>query len=290
MADEQQAIDFLLEHALKEDLGAEGDVTSAALFGPADHASAVIRSKADGILSGIYLLGPLYSKLSAGINVTPCIPDGGALEPGAEIARLHGPIVPILAGERTALNFLQRLSGIATATARMAAAISHTRARLLDTRKTTSLLRLLEKKAVVHGGGANHRFGLFDMVLIKNTHVDACGGPSAAVKKARGSPRSQGLLIEVEVRTVEEFLDAVSAGPDRIMFDNMTVNDIKSCVSVARSRSLAVELEASGNVTLETIAAIAETGVDFISCGAITHSAGSLDIHLEILHAPRGRS
>ena len=204
--------------------------------------------------------------------------------PGTEICRLDGPVISILAGERTALNFLQRLSGIATLTAEYAAAISHTKTRLLDTRKTGPGLRLLEKMAVRHGGGANHRSGLFDMMLIKDTHVKRAGGVAAALRKAmdfRGNKKEP--TIEVEVQSVDECIEAIALGPDRIMLDNMNTDDIRRCVEMVRLSGAKVELEASGGITLETIAKIAETGVDFISCGALTHSAPALDIHLVIV-------
>jgi nicotinate-nucleotide pyrophosphorylase (carboxylating) len=194
----------LLSRALAEDLGKGGDITSNALFSRKDRASAVIRSNETGVLSGAYLLKPLFAKIDPSLRVTVLLADGGALAPGAEICRLKGSVRSILAGERTALNFLQRLSGIATLTARYAAAIRHTRAKLLDTRKTTPGLRALEKLAVRHGGGVNHRAGLSDMMLIKDTHVKQCGGVTAALKKAMASRgRAVEPEIEIEVRSTE---------------------------------------------------------------------------------------
>jgi nicotinate-nucleotide pyrophosphorylase (carboxylating) len=189
----------------------------------------------------------------------------------------------ILAGERVALNFLQRLSGIAALTARYAAAIRHTSATILDTRKTTPCLRALEKLAVRHGGGENHRAGLFDMMLIKDTHVRQCGGVTAALKKAIASRGRAGEPeIEVEVQSAAEFAEALALRPDRIMLDNMSADDMRGCVEKMLSCGMRVELEASGNISLDNAAEFAETGVDFISCGAITHSAKALDIHLVI--------
>jgi nicotinate-nucleotide pyrophosphorylase (carboxylating) len=282
-----EAIKQIIVRALAEDLGPlgkRGDCTSQALFSPHDSAEAIIRSKEPGVLSGAYLLAPLFAELDPVLSVTTLLADGELLKAGTEICRLQGAVQSILAGERCALNFLQRLSGIATLTARYAAAIAHTPAKLLDTRKTTPGLRPLEKTAVLHGGGVNHRFGLFDMMLIKDTHVRRCGGVAAALEKAlrsRGASRSP--KIEIEVQDRAEFEAAVRLRPDRIMLDNMSVDDMRHCVELLRSTGSTVELEASGNITLETIAAVAETGVDFISCGAITHSAKAIDIHLVIM-------
>jgi nicotinate-nucleotide pyrophosphorylase (carboxylating) len=210
--------------------------------------------------------------------------DGSALETGTRICELSGPVRSILAGERVALNFLQHLSGVATATSRLVRLIAHTRAKLLDTRKTTPLLRFLEKEAVVHGGGAKHRFGLFDMVLIKDTHVKAAGGVQPAVVRAQEYVLANGLpvAIEVETQTMDEFREALECRPQRIMLDNMTIDNMAACVILRDTSGVSVELEASGNVSSDTIVKIAETGVDFISAGSITHSAPALDIHLII--------
>ncbi|MGA3051677.1 MAG: carboxylating nicotinate-nucleotide diphosphorylase [Chitinispirillaceae bacterium] len=281
--EERRCIDGLLDRAIDEDLGRGGDCTSNALFSENDRAEGVIRSKEAGVLSGMFLLSPLFLKIDPSIAIVMLLDDGNALARGSEICRVQGSARGILAGERIALNFLQRLSGIATLTSRYCAAIAHTGARLLDTRKTTPGLRFLEKLAVRHGGGANHRFGLFDMMLIKDTHVKRCGGVTAALEKAlRSRGSSPAPKIEVEVRSVEEFGEALRLLPDRIMLDNMSLDAMRQCVEKKRASGAAVELEASGNITLDTIAAVAGTGVDFISCGAITHSARALDIHLII--------
>jgi nicotinate-nucleotide pyrophosphorylase (carboxylating) len=274
----------LISRALSEDLGERGDITTRALFEKDKRGGAVIKSKQTGVLSGVQLLEPLFHHIDPGLSVDVLMHNGDVLAAGSRICLLSGPVRSILAGERVALNFLQHLSGIATATNRLAAMISHTGARLLDTRKTTPLLRMLEKEAVVHGGGQNHRFGLFDMVLIKDTHVKAAGGVAAAAAKAKEYVRTSGIdvKIEVEVQSMEEFMDALSSGVDRIMLDNMPVSDMRACVARARKSNSSVELEASGSVSGNTIVSIAETGVDFISVGAITHSAPALDIHLII--------
>ncbi len=280
----KEHIDRIVKDALTEDLGDLGDVTSSSIFSDSDTASAIIRSKGNGILSGTYLIEPIVSFLNSPATIELLCRDGSVLEPGTVIARLNGPVKDILAAERTILNFLQRLSGIATVTSKYAAAIAHTSARLLDTRKTTPGLRYLEKLAVVHGGGHNHRIGLFDMILIKDTHVKRIGGVAQALQRAIDYRKSNnsGIKIEVEVQSVEEFKTAVSYNPDRIMLDNMNYDQMRECVNIIRKSTLPIEIEASGNVTLQTIAAVAETGVDFISSGSITHSAPALDIHLII--------
>lgn len=283
MLDEKNEITSILKNALREDLDEAGDITSQAIFEETDFAKAQIRSKATGVLSGAYLIKPLFELVDETVQVELLCEDGLALEPGRKICSISGPVRAILAGERTILNLLQRLSGIATVTSSMVKELAGTDTQLLDTRKTTPGLRLLEKRAVVHGGGSNHRFGLFDMILIKDTHVKRAGGVKEALGKAlkwRGDKKLP--LIEVEVQSVEEFLEAATLGADRIMLDNMTPEEIKICVEERNGQALPAALEVSGNVTIQTLPAIADTGVDFISSGAITHSAPALDIHLII--------
>ena len=282
--DEGPLFTSLISRALSEDLGLRGDITTQALF-DADHPGrAVIKSKQSGVVSGIQLMEPLFHHIDPSLTVGVFARNGDDITPGTRICRLEGRVRSILAGERVALNFLQHLSGIATATRGLAALISHTRAKLLDTRKTTPLLRLVEKEAVVHGGGCNHRFGLFDMILIKDTHVKAAGGVLPAAVKAQEYVRRSGfdVKIEIEIQSLDQFKDALSAGIDRIMLDNMDIQDMAACVALAQKSGSSVETEASGNVSAQTIVAIAETGVDYISVGAITHSAPALDIHLVI--------
>lgn len=278
-----QTIDHILEEALFEDLQHTGDITSDAIFSGQDMADAIIKCKSSGVLSGAYLLEPLFSRINQQVKTDVLLKDGEELEKGTIICTLSGPVKAILAGERVALNFLQRLSGIATLTNQYVKAIKHSGTRLLDTRKTTPILRILEKKAVLHGGGCNHRFGLFDMILIKDTHVKRSGSVSNALRKAIEYRAGDfNVKIEVEVQSVAEFEEALSFSPDRIMLDNMSIADMKKCVHLVKERKIPVETEASGNITLATIESVAETGVDFISSGALTHSATSLDIHLVI--------
>ena len=274
----------LIGRALAEDLGRAGDITSRALFDATKNSRAAIISKSAGILSGAQILKPLFYRLSRSLSVKVLLNNGARLAPGSRICELSGPVRAILAGERVALNFLQHLSGVATAANALARLISHTKAKLLDTRKTTPLLRVLEKEAVVNGNGLNHRFGLFDMVLIKDTHVKAAGGIGPALRKAQAFVKTSGrrMKIEVETQSVGEFTEALACRPHRIMLDNMSIADMAACVTLRDSSNARVKLEASGNVTAGTIVAIAETGVDFISAGSITHSAPALDIHLII--------
>jgi nicotinate-nucleotide pyrophosphorylase (carboxylating) len=279
-----RALISIIDQALAEDLGRTGDITSRALFDAHETARAAIISKSAGILSGAQVIRPLFGRLNRSLSVKVLLKNGAPLAAGSRICELSGPVRAILAGERVALNFLQHLSGVATATNTLTRLISHTKAKLLDTRKTTPLLRALEKEAVVHGGGLNHRFGLFDMVLIKDTHVKAAGGVVPAVRNARAFVKKSGRTtkIEVETQSVGEFTDALSCRPYRIMLDNMSIADMAVCVRLVKKSGVHVELEASGNVTADTIVNIAETGVDFISVGSITHSAPALDIHLVI--------
>jgi len=279
----------ILKCALAEDLGAEGDITSSVIFDTGFMCEALIRCKQSGVLSGAALVAPLFELVDSYLAIPFAAPtkvelfcaDGGFIEAGTVICRIEGSARAILAGERTALNLLQRLSGIATATHNMVKVLEGSRTRLLDTRKTTPGLRALEKAAVLHGGGCNHRFGLHDMILIKDTHVKLVGGVRPALKKAfawRGGSAEP--LIEIEVQSVAEFLDALALGPDRIMLDNMTPDEIEQCVEGRNASKKNIALEASGNITLATLSALAASGVDFVSSGAITHSAPALDINL----------
>ena len=287
-------IEKLLSEAFAEDLGVAGDITTKTIFTENPPAKAVIRAKESGVLSGAKLIKPAFHYLDKNARVSVLKSDGELLENGTVIAEIEGGIHTILAAERTILNLLQHLSGIATATQTLAKKIAHTNAKVIDTRKTTPTLRFLEKEAVIHGGGENHRFGLYDMILIKDTHIAAVGGrPAEAVIRARQNSAKLGISakIEVEVQNLREFDEALSANPDRIMLDNMSTADMKSAVEKRNADASTgsatikpqIEIEASGGINENTITEIAETGVDFISVGALTHSVKSLDIHLKIL-------
>jgi len=274
------AIADLITMALAEDIGS-GDITTGLLIDPQQAGRALITAKQDLVCCGLDVLDHVYGLICDDIRVDRRAADGARMTNGATLAELQGPFHALLTGERVALNFLQRLSGIATLTRACVDAIAHSRAKLLDTRKTTPGWRLLEKKAVRCGGGCNHRMGLFDAMLIKENHIAACGGISNALEKARsGSPA--GMNIEIEVRSLDELQQALAYGADMIMLDNMSCADMRRAVELTAGRA---RLEASGNVSLDTIAAIAETGVDYISCGALTHSAPAADVSMLIEQA-----
>jgi len=276
----QPTIAELISMALAEDIGS-GDITTGLLIDAQQPGRAEIIAKQDMVCCGLDAVEQVYGRICTDVRVRRLAPEGGRVAPGERLADLQGPFHALLTGERTALNFLQRLSGIATLARECVDKIAHTKARLLDTRKTTPGWRVLEKTAVRLGGGCNHRMGLFDAVLIKENHVAACGGIKNALAKARaGCPA--GMQIEIEVRSPAELQQALDCNPDMIMLDNMPLADMRLCVELTAGR---VPLEASGNVSLATIAAIAETGVDFISCGALTHSAPAADVSMLIEQA-----
>ncbi|MDG5814721.1 carboxylating nicotinate-nucleotide diphosphorylase [Chitinispirillales bacterium ANBcel5] len=280
----EKLIQSAVKTALNEDLGDSGDVTSNAIFNDGDRGDALIKSKGSGILSGSYLIAPVFDACGGDVKVEMISQDGDILKPGTEICRLHGPVKQILAGERTILNFLQHLSGIATAVSSIVEKLSKTNTKLLDTRKTLPGLRFFEKQAVVDGGGFNHRFGLYDMILIKDTHIKKAGSVKEALVKAfRYREKYTELKIEIEVQSVEDFCIALDMKPNRIMLDNMSIDTMKYCVNKRNTEQKSVELEASGNISIDTAFAIAQTGVDYISCGSVTHSTAALDLHLIIL-------
>ncbi len=264
--------------ALAEDLG-PGDVTSEALIDPATRCRARVLLKEPGVLAGLAVIDATFAALDAEVSVTHLAEDAATFDaPPAVVAQIEGPLRAVLAGERTALNLLARLSGIATLTRAYVDAVTGTGAVILDTRKTTPGLRALEKYAVRCGGGTNHRLGLYDAVLIKDNHLRAAGGVGPAVRRARAAAPS--LLIEVETESLADVREALAAGADRILLDNMPLALQRQAVDLVAGR---VPLEASGGVNLATIRSIAETGVDFISVGALTHGARSLDVSLEVL-------
>ena len=266
----------LLERALAEDIG-PGDVTTEWIIPATQRSKAVMMAKAPGVIAGLHLVRQVFALLDPEVQVTLQVGDGDRVLPGEVIATLEGPTRGLLSGERLALNLLQRLSGIATLTRSYVEAVAGTGAVILDTRKTTPGLRALEKYAVQVGGGQNHRFGLYDMVLIKDNHIQAAGSITEAVWRVR-QQNAQGLEIEVEVRTWAELEEALPLSVDRILLDNMTTEQMRQAVALANGR---VPLEASGNVTLQRVREIAETGVGYISSGALTHSAKALDISMD---------
>jgi len=273
--------EVIIDLALAEDLGG-GDVTSLATIPVGAHAQATIIAKQTGVLSGVDVAGAVFRRVNPMVRFEPRAADGQLLQPGDAVAVVDGLAQSLLAAERVALNLLQRLSGVATLTAAYVAAVEGTKARIVDTRKTTPGLRMMEKAAVRHGGGRNHRFNLTDGVLIKDNHLAAVGGDgpervARAVRLAR-ERAPHPLRIEVEVTTLDELAEALNAGADIVLLDNMDVPMLRRAVEQTANRAL---LEASGGITLKTVRAVAETGVDLISVGALTHSAPALDLSLE---------
>jgi len=282
-----KAADALIELALAEDVGS-GDVTTAALIDPKLRGRAAVVAREKGVLAGMSVIRRLLRRFDRKLRLANALKDGARLKPGTRIAVPTGPVASILTVERTLLNFVQRLSGIATLTRRYVDAVAGTGVEVLDTRKTLPGWRGLSKYAVAVGGGTNHRSGLYDQILIKDNHLRALReldvSPMEAAAIVRGRMgRKRNLRIEVEAETVDEAqCAAVLAGPDIIMLDNMPPAKMKRAVAAIREVRPDTIIEASGNITLRTIRAVARTGVDWISVGAITHSAVSLDIALEM--------
>lgn len=271
----------LILQALAED-GAETDITTLSTVPAEQQASGTILARHAGVIAGLNVAAETFRLFDPAISITQLVEDGASVQAGQELMRLSGPARSLLSAERVALNFLGRLSGIATLTARCVRALEGTDARLLDTRKTTPGLRALEKEAVRLGGGQNHRFGLNDGVLIKDNHIKAAGGITQAINAAR-SQAPHLLKIEIECETLAEVEQAVRAGADVILLDNMSIEMMRGAVEFVKRADPRVLLEASGNIGTDTakLAAVAATGVDFISLGALTHSAPNFDISLE---------
>ena len=278
---DRTALDDLIRRALAEDVGA-GDVTTAATIQPEARGRGVLLAKAALVVAGLDLAHAVFAEVAGAgaVAFTALAADGDRVAAGTVLARIEGPAAALLTAERTALNLLQRLSGIATATRAYVDAAAG-RITVLDTRKTTPTLRALEKYAVRVGGGTNHRFGLFDLILIKDNHVRVAGGIKPAVAKARAA--WPGLQVEVEAQSVVEAAAAADAGADIILLDNLTTPQIRQAVAIVAGRA---KTEVSGGVTLERIAELATTGADFVSVGALTHSVHAADISLEIEPVP----
>jgi len=264
--------------ALMEDLGRAGDITSMATIPEGATAKAVIAARKPGTLAGLPLAACAFAEIGPGIKFTALKRDGDRLKPGDTVARIEGPARPILAAERVALNFLCHLSGIASETAKLVALVAHTQARICCTRKTTPGLRALEKYAVRCGGGSNHRFGLDDAILIKDNHIAVAGGVAKAIERARAFAGHL-VKVEVEVDDIDQLREALGAAPDAVLLDNMKPATLRKAVALVAGRAAT---EASGGITEDSVAAIAETGVDYISSGWITHSAPALDLGLDI--------
>ena len=276
------AVRKMIRQWLEEDLG-PGDITSWAILTEGHRSSGVIHAKESGVAAGLAVAEAVFAEIDPTLQVRRVAVEGGALSRGDVLLELEGSTASILSGERLALNLLQRLSGIATKTREFVAAIEglERAPRIVDTRKTTPGLRMLEKYAVRVGGGYNHRYGLFDAVLLKDNHIKAAGGVGEAVRRSRVKvPHT--VKIEIEVETLQQAEEAIAAGADIIMLDNMSLTMMKEAVGRIRSAAPHIVIEASGGVSLTTVRAIAETGVDVISVGALTHSVKSLDISLDL--------
>jgi len=276
LADVLQSADILIAAAIAEDIGS-GDVTSLAVFPPHAMARATIIAKEPGVVAGLPVAKAVFAKADRYVVFTPALTDGAHVKPLDVLVNLEGKLVSLLSLERIVLNFLQHLSGIATLASEFVRAVQGTKAVILDSRKTTPGYRALEKYAVRTGGAQNHRRGLYDMMMVKDNHIQAVKSLSLAVRRARESYPD--LPLEVEVDSLEHLKEALSLPVDRILLDNMDLATIHQGVLIANNR---VPLEVSGGVTLENVRQIAETGVNFISVGALTHSAPGLDISLEI--------
>jgi len=274
-------LEKLIEEALQEDIG-PGDETTFALIPREAMARGSVVAKEEGVLAGVEVAAKVFSIADTGCNIVTRKNDGEKIKVGDTLMVVEGRAAPMLSAERVALNFLQRLSGIATETARYVEAVRGTPVRIVDTRKTAPGLRMLEKYAVRMGGGFNHRFGLYDGILIKDNHLAILRGRGMgcgdAVRLAK-SKKTHTLIVEVEVTSLDQVRQAIEAGADALLLDNMEVEEIKAAVKLADGRVL---LEASGGINLGNVRKVAETGVDLISIGAITHSAPSLDMSLEI--------
>jgi len=271
----EDALERVVAAALAEDVGT-GDVTTEATVDTDAVGTAELVTRTAGVVAGLAAVEAVFRALDPEIRFEPLVEEGGLVREPVAVARVSGSLRAILTGERTALNFLGRFSGIATLTRRYVDAVAGTGVAILDTRKTTPGLRVLEKRAVASGGGRNHRFGLSDGVLVKDNHLRAAGSVRAAVERLRAATD---LPVEVECDTLEQVEEALAAGADAILLDNMSLDELRAAAGLARGGA---RLEASGGVTLDTVRAVAETGVDEISIGALTHSAPALDVSLEL--------
>jgi nicotinate-nucleotide pyrophosphorylase (carboxylating) len=273
-----KAMDAAIEAALREDMP-KGDITSESIIPSDARSEAFFLAKEEGVLAGMDVASRVFARIDTSVIFIERFRDGARFNRGDKLARMKGPTIALLKGERTALNFLQHLSGVATVTRQYVEAISGTKTRILDTRKTTPGLRLLEKFAVKTGGGTNHRLSLSDMALIKDNHLRYVGNVAEALRRARAMV-APGIRIEVEAASLLQVREALAAGADMIMLDNMPIQTMQQAVQLAAGR---VPLEASGNMTLDRVRAVAETGVDYISVGALTHSARAIDISMDFV-------
>ncbi len=279
---DSEILDRIVRIALEEDLGS-GDLTSELTLEPQSESEGIILARGGGVMAGMPAAEQVFLHIEPRVVLTPMVAEGESFRRGEVLAHIAGPTRGILAGERVSLNMLQRLSGIATQTRRYVEAVEGTGVTILDTRKTTPGLRELEKYAVRTGGGANHRMGLYDGILIKENHVHAAGGVAEALERIQKGLAGAGsrFLIVVEISTLEQAREGLAGGADRLLLDNMKPQEMAELVSMVRSSEREdVQLEASGSITLKNVREVAETGVDYISIGALTHSVKAVDISL----------
>lgn len=267
--------------ALKEDLG-KGDITTDSIIPPDVQTLGIIFPKEDGVLCGVHIARYVFEEIDKNINFEAKMEDGAEFSPGMTIATIIGPAGSCLKAERTALNFLQQLSGIATLTRKFVKLINNNRIKIMDTRKTTPGLRIMEKYAVKTGGGYNHRFGLYDMVLIKDNHIEIAGSITNAVNAVRKNSKKKKIFIEVEVKTMDELKEAIELGVNRVMLDNMHLEQIDQAIKYVRTSKKKIEIEVSGGIDIDNIVNYAELDIDCISIGALTHSAPAIDIALKM--------
>jgi nicotinate-nucleotide pyrophosphorylase (carboxylating) len=274
---DRKSVDRIIQTALNEDIG-KGDVTTNAIIPPHLKGTAAIYAKESGVIAGLFVAKDVFKKLDGNSKWKNLAAEGEEVKKGQKVAEVTGNLRALLSGERTALNFLQRISGIATAARKFIETVADTNVKILDTRKTVPGLRLLDKYGVYAGGGTNHRFGLYDMVLIKDNHIEAAGGIKNAVNRVR-KKYGKKYKVEVETTNLMEVREALDAGADIIMLDNMTISQMKKAVKLINGKC---KTEASGNVDLKRIKKIATAGVDFISVGSLTHSVKALDLSMKI--------
>ena len=271
------AVEQLIKTALEEDIG-PGDITTMSTIAPEATATGFFRAKRDGVVAGLILLEKVFAFIDPAVRVRCLVRDGDAVTKGQVVAEVNGSTRSLLLGERTALNFIQRLSGTATAARRYVETVKDFPCKIIDTRKTTPGFRSLEKYAVRMGGATNHRFGLYDAALIKDNHIAAAGSIAAAVRKVRDQSPFMA-KVEVECTNIEQVKEALAAGADVVMLDNMNIDQMAEAVRVVAKRAA---VEASGGINMDTVREVARTGVDFISVGALTHSAPALDFNMKI--------
>ncbi|MGQ9663725.1 MAG: carboxylating nicotinate-nucleotide diphosphorylase [bacterium] len=271
----------MVRTALKEDLG-KGDITTDSIIPPNTQTLGIIFPKEDGVLCGVNIARYVFEEIDKNINFEAKMEDGTEFSPGMTIATVIGPARSCLKAERTALNFLQQLSGIATLTRKFVKLINNDRIKIMDTRKTTPGLRIMEKYAVKTGGGYNHRFGLYDMILIKDNHIEIAGGITNAVNAVRQNSKRKRIFIEVEVKTMDELKEAIALGVNRVMLDNMHLEQLDQAIKYVRASKKKIEIEVSGGIDIDNIVNYSGLDIDCISIGALTHSAPAIDIALKM--------